>query len=40
MEVCPCKDLVVVGSDDGTMIVWDIKDSEVIHTLIGHSGRC
>lgn len=37
MEVCPYKDLVVVGSDDGTMIVWDIKDIEVIHTLNGHS---
>nr|DBA28324.1 TPA: hypothetical protein GDO54_008709 [Pyxicephalus adspersus] len=37
MEVCPYKDLVVVGSDDGTMIVWHTKDIEVIHTLHGHS---
>ncbi|XP_018423713.1 PREDICTED: NACHT domain- and WD repeat-containing protein 1 [Nanorana parkeri] len=37
MEVCPYKDLVVVASDDGTMIVWDIKDIVVIHTLNGHS---
>ncbi|XP_075681436.1 NACHT domain- and WD repeat-containing protein 1 [Rhinoderma darwinii] len=42
MEVCPDKDLLLVGSDDGTMIVWDIKDIEVIHTLTGHSAgiRC
>ncbi|XP_063770572.1 NACHT domain- and WD repeat-containing protein 1 [Pseudophryne corroboree] len=42
MEVCPEKDLLVVGSDDGTMIVWDIKDIVVMHTLIGHSAgiRC
>ncbi|XP_068090263.1 NACHT domain- and WD repeat-containing protein 1 isoform X2 [Hyperolius riggenbachi] len=37
MEVCPDKDLVVVGSDDGTMIVWNIKDIEVVHILTGHS---
>ncbi|KAG8594792.1 hypothetical protein GDO81_001328 [Engystomops pustulosus] len=37
MEVFPEKDLLLVGSDDGTMIVWNIKDIEVIHTLIGHS---
>ncbi|XP_040273389.1 NACHT domain- and WD repeat-containing protein 1 [Bufo bufo] len=42
MEVYPDKDLLLVGSDDGTMIVWNIKDIEVIHTLTGHSAgiRC
>ncbi|XP_075063309.1 NACHT domain- and WD repeat-containing protein 1 [Mixophyes fleayi] len=42
MEVCPEKDLLVVGSEDGTMIVWNIKDIEVIHTLNSHSAaiRC
>ncbi|KAG9467153.1 hypothetical protein GDO78_015505 [Eleutherodactylus coqui] len=42
LEVYPDKDLLLVGSDDGTMIIWDIKDTEVIHTLAGHSAgiRC
>ncbi|XP_069820529.1 NACHT domain- and WD repeat-containing protein 1 [Dendropsophus ebraccatus] len=42
MEVYADKDLLLVGSDDGTMIVWNIKDIEVIHTLTGHSAgiRC
>ncbi|OCU00805.1 NACHT domain- and WD repeat-containing protein 1 [Xenopus laevis] len=42
MELCPNHDLLVVGSEDGTMIVWNIKDFEVIHTLTGHTGgiRC
>ncbi|XP_053312007.1 NACHT domain- and WD repeat-containing protein 1 [Spea bombifrons] len=42
MELCHDQDLLVVGSEDGTMIVWNIKDIEVIHTLIGHSAsiRC
>ncbi|XP_069623861.1 NACHT domain- and WD repeat-containing protein 1 [Ranitomeya imitator] len=37
IEVYPEKDLLLVGSDDGTMIIWNIKDIEVIHTLTGHS---
>ncbi|XP_077109236.1 NACHT domain- and WD repeat-containing protein 1 [Ranitomeya variabilis] len=42
IEVYPEKDLLLVGSDDGTMIIWNIKDIEVIHTLTGHSAgiRC
>ncbi|XP_056374124.1 NACHT domain- and WD repeat-containing protein 1 [Hyla sarda] len=42
MEVHPDKDLLLVGSDDGTMIVWNIEDIEVVHTLTGHSAgiRC
>ncbi|XP_053558868.1 NACHT domain- and WD repeat-containing protein 1 [Bombina bombina] len=41
MELSADFNLLVVGSDDGTMIVWNIKDIEVIHTLIGHSaGIC
>ncbi|KAM9330625.1 NACHT domain- and WD repeat-containing protein 1 [Gastrophryne carolinensis] len=42
IEVCCDKDLIVVGSDDGVMIVWNIKHIVVIHTLIGHSAgiRC
>ncbi|KAM8960480.1 NACHT domain- and WD repeat-containing protein 1 [Pelodytes ibericus] len=31
------QDLLVVASEDGTMIVWNIKDIEVIHTLTGHT---
>ncbi|KAE8632431.1 hypothetical protein XENTR_v10001547 [Xenopus tropicalis] len=42
MELCPDHDLLVVGSEDGIMIVWNIKDIEVIHTLTGHNDgiRC
>ncbi|KAG8454860.1 hypothetical protein GDO86_001182 [Hymenochirus boettgeri] len=42
MELCSENDILVVGSEDGTMIVWNIKDIEVIHTLTGHVGgiRC
>uniref|UniRef100_A0A8C5QHW8 Uncharacterized protein n=1 Tax=Leptobrachium leishanense TaxID=445787 RepID=A0A8C5QHW8_9ANUR len=42
MELSLDQDLLVVGSEDGTMIVWNIKDIEVIHTLTGHSApiRC
>ncbi|XP_063311499.1 NACHT domain- and WD repeat-containing protein 1 [Pelobates fuscus] len=36
-EVSTNQDLLVVGSEDGTMIVWNIEDIEVIHTLIGHT---
>ncbi|KAM4807933.1 NACHT domain- and WD repeat-containing protein 1 [Rhinophrynus dorsalis] len=42
MELSLHQDLLVVGSEDGTIIVWNIKDIEVIHTLTGHTGgiRC
>ncbi|KAM3937313.1 NACHT domain- and WD repeat-containing protein 1 [Leptodactylus fuscus] len=42
MEMYSDKDLLLVGSDDGTIIVWNIKDIEVIHTLTGHTAgiRC
>ncbi|MEE6520996.1 hypothetical protein FKM82_018972, partial [Ascaphus truei] len=42
MELSADHDLLVVGSQDGTMIVWNIRDIEVIHTLTGHSAgiRC
>ncbi|KAM4706799.1 NACHT domain- and WD repeat-containing protein 1 [Discoglossus pictus] len=37
MELSADYNILVVGSDDGTMIVWDVKEIEVIHTLTGHS---
>ncbi|XP_029470055.1 NACHT domain- and WD repeat-containing protein 1 [Rhinatrema bivittatum] len=42
MEVSADHNLLIVGSRDGTIILWNVKDIEVIHTLTGHSGevRC
>ncbi|XP_043946656.1 NACHT domain- and WD repeat-containing protein 1 [Protopterus annectens] len=36
MEVSTDHNLLVVGSQDGTIIIWDMKEIEVIHTLTSH----
>ncbi|XP_078077476.1 NACHT domain- and WD repeat-containing protein 1 [Mustelus asterias] len=42
MELSSDCTVLMAGSLDGTMIVWNLQDIEVIHTLTGHSGevRC
>nr|XP_014340454.1 PREDICTED: NACHT domain- and WD repeat-containing protein 1 isoform X3 [Latimeria chalumnae] len=42
LELSPDRSLLVAGSQDGRMMVWSLKDIEVIHILTGHSGevRC
>nr|XP_033811856.1 LOW QUALITY PROTEIN: NACHT domain- and WD repeat-containing protein 1 [Geotrypetes seraphini] len=37
MEISTEHSLLIVGSRDGTIILWNVKDIEVIHTLAGHS---
>ncbi|KAL4634825.1 NACHT domain- and WD repeat-containing protein 1 [Arapaima gigas] len=37
MDVCVEKKLLAVGSEDGNVIVWNLKDLEAIHTLTGHT---
>ncbi|KAJ1085603.1 hypothetical protein NDU88_005733 [Pleurodeles waltl] len=39
MELCAQHRLLLVGSQDGSIIVWNVKDVEVIHTLSGHSAE-
>uniref|UniRef100_H3BFE0 NACHT and WD repeat domain containing 1 n=1 Tax=Latimeria chalumnae TaxID=7897 RepID=H3BFE0_LATCH len=43
LELSPDRSLLVAGSQDGRMMVWSLKDIEVIHILTGHSAgevRC
>ncbi|XP_078423676.1 NACHT domain- and WD repeat-containing protein 1 [Cetorhinus maximus] len=42
MELSADCTVLVAGSMDGAMILWNLQDIEVIHTLTGHSGevRC
>ncbi|XP_069505306.1 NACHT domain- and WD repeat-containing protein 1 [Ambystoma mexicanum] len=39
MELSAEHKLLLVGSQDGSIIVWNVKDVEVIHTLSGHSAE-
>ncbi|XP_030075789.1 NACHT domain- and WD repeat-containing protein 1 [Microcaecilia unicolor] len=39
MEVSAEHNLLIVGSQDGTIILWNVKGTEVIHTLAGHSAE-
>ncbi|KAL6469272.1 hypothetical protein MHYP_G00227960 [Metynnis hypsauchen] len=38
VDVCCEKNVLVAGSEDGELIVWDLKHLEVLHTLVGHTG--
>lgn len=31
-------DLLVAGSDDGRMDVWNLTDRQLVHSLVGHAG--
>ncbi|XP_066551660.1 NACHT domain- and WD repeat-containing protein 1 [Amia ocellicauda] len=39
MELYTEKGLLIVGSEDGRMIAWNLNDSAVIHTLLGHTAE-
>ncbi|XP_015220730.2 NACHT domain- and WD repeat-containing protein 1 [Lepisosteus oculatus] len=39
MDLCAEKGLLIVGSEEGRMIVWNLLDTEVVHTLIGHTAE-
>lgn len=30
--------LLVVGTQDGVMVVWDVEEQQVVHVLTGHTG--
>lgn len=30
--------LLVVGTQDGAMVVWDVEEQQVVHVLTGHTG--
>lgn len=30
--------LLVVGTQDGAMVVWDVEEQQVVHVLMGHTG--
>ncbi|KAL2090163.1 hypothetical protein ACEWY4_014851 [Coilia grayii] len=38
VDACPTNDLLVAGSEDGMLIVWNVRDLEVVHTLAAHTG--
>ncbi|XP_072123382.1 NACHT domain- and WD repeat-containing protein 1 [Mobula birostris] len=42
MELSTDRTVLVAGSLDGLMIVWNLQDIEIIHTMTGHSAevRC
>ncbi|XP_028905545.1 NACHT domain- and WD repeat-containing protein 1 [Ornithorhynchus anatinus] len=42
MEWSSANELLVVGSEDGTLVVWNMQDNQVVHILTGHTGevRC
>lgn len=40
LDVSVEAELLVAGSDDGVMAVWSLADKQLIHTLLGHTGRC
>ncbi|XP_069915032.1 NACHT domain- and WD repeat-containing protein 1 isoform X1 [Oryctolagus cuniculus] len=35
----PDEELLVVGTQDGTVVVWDTEEQQVVHFLSGHSGE-
>lgn len=38
VEVSVAADLLVAGSDDGRMAVWNLADQQLVHLLLGHTG--
>ncbi|TNM88089.1 hypothetical protein fugu_006310 [Takifugu bimaculatus] len=38
VEVSVAADLLVAGSDDGRMAVWNLTDRQLVHSLFGHTG--
>ncbi|KAI4904217.1 hypothetical protein NFI96_031748, partial [Prochilodus magdalenae] len=38
VDVCCERNVLIAGSEDGGLIVWDLKHLEVVHTLVGHAG--
>lgn len=32
-------DLLVAGSHDGRMAVWNLADRQLVHLLLGHTGE-
>ncbi|XP_036443049.1 NACHT domain- and WD repeat-containing protein 1 [Colossoma macropomum] len=38
VDVCCERNVLIAGSEDGELIVWDLKHLEVLHTLVGHTG--
>lgn len=40
LEVSVAAGLLVAGSDDGRMAVWNLADRQLVHSLFGHTGVC
>lgn len=38
VEVSVAADLLLAGSDDGRMAVWNLADRQLVHLLLGHTG--
>uniref|UniRef100_A0A8B9LCS5 NACHT and WD repeat domain containing 1 n=1 Tax=Astyanax mexicanus TaxID=7994 RepID=A0A8B9LCS5_ASTMX len=38
VDVCCEKSILTAGSEDGLLIVWDLKHLEVLHTFVAHTG--
>ena len=38
LDICLETGVLVAGSEDGKMIIWDLKEFEVIQTLVSHTG--
>lgn len=38
MEVSVAADLLVAGSDDGRVAVWNLTHRQLVHSLFGHTG--
>ena len=39
MDVSVEAELLVLGLDDGVVMVWRLSDQQLLHTLLGHSGQ-
>uniref|UniRef100_A0A3Q3KHV7 NACHT and WD repeat domain containing 1 n=1 Tax=Monopterus albus TaxID=43700 RepID=A0A3Q3KHV7_MONAL len=39
MDISVEAGLLVAGSDDGGVAVWSLRDQQLIHTLLGHTGQ-
>ena len=40
LDMCTAKDLLVAGSEDGLLIAWNMRDLEVVCTILAHTGEC
>lgn len=39
LDVSVGAGLLVAGSDDGGVTVWSLRDQQLMHSLLGHTGQ-